>query len=54
MAGLTEVDMRQIGQIQSSTNNILCPLSEDYMTTGVTLVDSLQDVRTVIRDTIIV
>lgn len=54
MAGLTEVDMSQIGQIQSGTNDILRPFVEDDMTAGVTLVDGLQDIRTVICDTIIV
>ena len=51
---LTDIDVRQTGQVQCSTNNICCPLREDDMTTVVALLDGSQDIRRVISLHVIV
>lgn len=51
---LTEVDMVQVGQVQSGTNDIFRPLGEDDMATVVAFVDSVQDVGRVVTFSVIV
>lgn len=50
----TEINVRQVVQVESGPDDVLQTLLEDHMATGIARINCAQDVRAIVCDTVVV